>query len=193
MKRILCFGDSNTYGHNPKDASRLSKRWTKITENRLGEDYEIIEEGLCGRTTDFHVEGEIDGLSGTTLLRPIIATHKPYDLLIIMLGTNDLLLKVNAELSDSVNGIKKLIEIATQTYPDGKILIISPIEVDKSVQNSFFCELYGPTRACELSKQFASVYLPVAEQYGCEFMNAADLLKHQILTAYIWMLTITQN
>ena len=84
MKRILCFGDSNTYGHSPKDASRLSKRWTKITENLLGEDYEIIEEGLCGRTTDFHVEGEIDGLSGTTLLRPIIATHNVMLTLVVL-------------------------------------------------------------------------------------------------------------
>ena len=53
MKRIVCFGDSNTFGHNPLDGSRLPRdqRWTGILSDLLGEEYEIIEEGLCGRTT----------------------------------------------------------------------------------------------------------------------------------------------
>lgn len=177
MKRILCFGDSNTYGHDPKDASRLSIRWTRIIKKLLGEDYEIIEEGLCGRTTDLPFAGESDNWKGTTLLRPVISTHKPYDLLIIMLGTNDLLLYAKAEISDSADGIEELIKIAKATYPEGKILIVSPIEVDESVKDSHFCELYGPTRACELSKQFATAYSPIAKKYGCEFMNAADFAK----------------
>lgn len=177
MKRILCFGDSNTYGHNPKDASRLNIRWTRIIQKLLGENYEIIEEGLCGRTTDFQVDGEVCGWEGTTLLNPIIATHKPYDLLIIMLGTNDLLLNAKAELSDSAKGLEKLIEIAKEAYPTGKILVISPILIDESVKNSDFSQLYGPARGCELSKEFANTYLPVATKLKCEFMNAADFAK----------------
>lgn len=181
MKRILCFGDSNTYGHNPKDASRLSRRWTRCIAEILGSDYEIIEEGLCGRTTVFPVNGIIDGWEGSTLLKPVIATHKPYDLLIIMLGTNDLLLSTGADISDSARGLEELIKTARENF-QSEILVISPILIDKSVKdNEIFCELYGPERACELSKQFAGSYKPIALKYGCHFMNAADFAQASAL------------
>lgn len=177
MKRILCFGDSNTYGHDPKDASRLKKRWTRYVSEMLGGDCEIIEEGLCGRTTVFPVNGTPDGWEGSTLLRPVIATHKPYDLLIIMLGTNDLLLSTGADTEDSAEGMEKLIEIAQAEY-SSKILVISPILFDEAIQyNEIFSALYGGTRVCELSKEFAPKYERIARKHGCFFMNAADYAK----------------
>ena len=54
MRNILCFGDSNTYGHNPSGGRwPLHERWPGILQELLGEEYHIIEEGLCGRTTVF--------------------------------------------------------------------------------------------------------------------------------------------
>lgn len=56
MKTVLCFGDSNTYGLNPKDNSRFdyNTRWTGILDRRLrAKDCRVVEEGLCGRTTVF--------------------------------------------------------------------------------------------------------------------------------------------
>lgn len=61
MKSILCFGDSNTWGWNPGNASRysLDQRWPGLLMKELGPDYYVIEEGLSGRTTvcDDPVEG----------------------------------------------------------------------------------------------------------------------------------------
>ena len=53
MKTVLCFGDSNTWGYNPKDATRYTKqeRWTGILQSLLGQSYNVIEEGLRSRTT----------------------------------------------------------------------------------------------------------------------------------------------
>ena len=53
MKTVLCFGDTNTWGVNPVDESRLEfeKRWTGILTEELRGEARVIEEGQCGRTT----------------------------------------------------------------------------------------------------------------------------------------------
>ena len=54
-KRILCIGDSNTWGYIPGSGERYEKnvRWTGKLAQTLGENYEVIEEGMNGRTTAF--------------------------------------------------------------------------------------------------------------------------------------------
>ena len=89
-KRILCFGDSNTWGYCADDASRFDEdvRWTGLLAKMLGDGYTVIEEGQNGRTTvwDDPVENRLAGL---TYLWPCMESHAPFDLIIIMLGTND--------------------------------------------------------------------------------------------------------
>ena len=51
--RILCYGDSNTWGYiSGTDHQRYGEdeRWTKVLVKKLGENFEIIEEGLNSRT-----------------------------------------------------------------------------------------------------------------------------------------------
>ena len=177
MKRILAFGDSNTYGHDPKDCSRLDKRWTRLIRPLLGDGYEIIEEGLCGRTSVFSVDTNQPGWEGSTVIKPVLCTHKPFDLLIIMLGTNDLLLGAHTDVDGSAKGIETLIKMAKECV-DSKILIISPILIDESIaDHPTFAPLYGGTRGCEMSKQFADKFKAVADKNGCEFMDAAKFAK----------------
>ena len=90
MKRILCFGDSNTWGLIPGTDKRFADgvRWTSIIRNDLEQSgYEIIEEGLCGRTTVFEDPDRI-GRAGDKLLPVFLESHAPLDMVIIMLGTN---------------------------------------------------------------------------------------------------------
>ena len=91
MKTVVCFGDSNTWGYMPSGEGRypFEKRWTTIVQRELGDNYFVIPEGLNGRTTVFEdpVEGDKSGLSH---LSTILETHKPMDLIVILLGTNDL-------------------------------------------------------------------------------------------------------
>ena len=91
MKRILCFGDSNTWGWNPANKERFDEnsRWTGILKNKLGENYDIIEEGLNGRTTvwDDPIEGYKNGKKH---LPSCLESHRPLDIVVLMLGTNDL-------------------------------------------------------------------------------------------------------
>ena len=91
MKRILCYGDSNTWGYDPATQERFDRatRWTGVLRTTLGDGYEILEEGLNGRTTVW--DDPIEGYkNGHTYLVPCLETHRPVDLVVLMLGTNDL-------------------------------------------------------------------------------------------------------
>lgn len=101
--RILCFGDSGTYGTCLRDAQsrgtptkdpdyiRLDpdRRWTGVLQRTLGDRYEVIEEGLNGRTTDVD-DGNRPGLNGRSYFLPCLLSHQPLDVVVIMLGGNDL-------------------------------------------------------------------------------------------------------
>ena len=97
MKTILCFGDSNTWGFDP-DATASSPypirhahdvRWTGVLARELGQEFHVIEEGQNGRTT-VHEDPIVQHRNGRTYLPPCLESHKPIDLVVLMLGTNDL-------------------------------------------------------------------------------------------------------
>lgn len=83
--KLLCYGDSNTFGYDPRDflGSRYDRenRWTDIVAAQTG--HEIINAGQNGREIprrSFELES----------IKELIRRHKP-DLTVVMLGTNDLL------------------------------------------------------------------------------------------------------
>ena len=78
MKNILFFGDSNTYGYKPDKSGRYDYdvRWTGRIANLLGNEYNIIEEGLCGRTTIFP-DAVRDARKGIDLIGVVVESHKP--------------------------------------------------------------------------------------------------------------------
>ena len=116
MKTILCFGDSNTWGYNPENRQRFGpdERWTGILRNSLGEDYRVIEEGLNGRTTlwDDPIEGFKNGLD---YLMPCLESHKPFDLITIMLGTNDLKCRFSVSAFDIAESVGVLVRQVQQS------------------------------------------------------------------------------
>ena len=89
-KRILCIGDSNTWGYIPGSGERYEKnvRWTGKLAQTLGENYEVIEEGMNGRTTAFTDKIE-PGTAALDYLYPCLISQFPLDYIIVMLGTND--------------------------------------------------------------------------------------------------------
>src|SRR5260221_11679343 len=95
MRSILCYGDSNTWGAatvaRPDNRYAPNERWPGVLRTALGADWLVIEEGLGGRTTvsDDPVEWNPDK-NGARLLPVCLHTHKPLDVVAIMLGTNDL-------------------------------------------------------------------------------------------------------
>ena len=182
MKHILCFGDSNTWGYSPQDGSRFPPdvRWTGTLQKTLGADYNIIEEGLNGRTTFINEEGE-DARpfrSGSDVFSMILESHRPLDLVTIMLGTNDLKLEFNLSVEEIAQGVKELCEIvlSSEYLIDNppKLLLISPIHIGSTIQpdqEEFF------EQAREKSYQFAEHYQRVAEELGIHFLDAAKIVS----------------
>ena len=188
MKNILCFGDSNTWGYSPLDGSRYSHdvRWTGVLQDLLGSDYRVIEEGLNGRTT-FINEDERPLRSGSDALPIIMESHRPLDLAIIMLGTNDLKLEFNLTVAEIAQGAKTLCEfVMNSEYLEGhppEILLISPTHIGHNIlpeEKEFFDQARGK------SLQFAEHFEKVAAELGVHFLDAARVVKVSEVDGVHW-------
>ncbi len=182
MKTVLCYGDSNTYGYNPSDGFRYPEnvRWTGRLQKLLGDDYRVIEEGCNGRTTVFDdpIEGWKNGL---IYLRPCLNSHKPVDIVIMMLGSNDLKESFHASPKDIADGAETLVKDIIDFTGSKQgfvpvIILVAPPEIGEGISTSAF---YGHfyENAIERSKQLPGLYKQVAEKNGCVFVNAAEYIK----------------
>lgn len=115
-KHIVCYGDSNTHGYDGDTGLRFDEntRWTCLLQKYLGDEYQVIEEGLSGRTTVFD-DPLHEGLNGLQLITPVLMSHEPVDLLIIMLGTNDTKVRFNCSAEAIGIGLQRLIKKAKDT------------------------------------------------------------------------------
>lgn len=174
MKQILCFGDSNTYGLIPGTADRYdhSVRWTGIVgEKLLNTGYLTVEEGLCGRTTIFD-DPLRAGRRGTELLPVILETHKPVDIVVLMLGTNDCKAFYDASAQMIGLGIRKLIGQIKSYAPAAKVLLISPIHLGEDIWNGYDPEF--DTKSVDTSKELGKVYKQIADEENLYYLSASD-------------------
>lgn len=178
--RILCFGDSLTWGHDPKtDGLRYpaNVRWTGQLQEKLGNNFEIIEEGLCGRTTILDDPKE-EGRNGKTYLKPCLLSHNPLDLVVLLLGSNDLKERFNLSSENIARNAEELVMIikelgCNKDNKPPKILLISPPLVSEDCK----LPMEGMKGAVEKSKQFAHFYKEVADRQNCEFIDLAQYVE----------------
>ena len=176
-KRVLCFGDSNTWGAVPGDSCRYPEdvRWTGVLQQELGSGYRVIEEGHNGRTSVFDdpVEGR---LAGITYFATCLDSQSPLDLVILMLGTNDLKARFGVDGYTVAHGFSRYLAALTTTPMDGarpQVLLVSPILIDPSyVDVPLFRDMFGPG-AVERSQKLAEAYEAFARDNGWHYLNAA--------------------
>lgn len=187
--QVLCYGDSNTWGcigrwvesTLPSERYDTDTRWPTVAQKELGDDFHVIEEGLGGRTTIYPHPTE-PWKNGEPYLTPCLHTHRPLDLVVVMLGTNDLQLKKDITAEELPIGITRLVDIIQADPKCGrgnvppKILIIAPVEVRPSapegrtaVYAKFRCDI-----GRDLSLMLPEVYAKVAKEKGCYFLNAQN-------------------
>ncbi len=183
-RRVLVFGDSNTWGWIPVEqgypTTRYSaaERWPGIAQASLGGDYEIIEEALNGRTTDLadpalpQLTGA--GLDGSAYLPAAVASHLPLDLVVIMLGTNDLKSAFDRPAEEIARGMHRLVDLvmaqdraAWTEYAAPRVLVVAPPPMTHTER--FPGEVFadGPER----SRQLAAHYEAVARAAGADFLD----------------------
>jgi lysophospholipase L1-like esterase len=177
MKTLLCFGDSNTWGADPATQSRfpLGTAWPAILRAELGPDYLVIDEGLPGRTTVW--EDPIEGYkNGKSYLIPCLASHNPIDLVIIMLGTNDLKARFSVSAYDIANSAGTLVEevYRSKAGRDGRApqaLLMAPPPLAPLGEYRWMFE-GGEAK----SARFGTEYARVAKLLGCHFLDAGSVI-----------------
>lgn len=181
--RILCYGDSNTWGYiSGSDHQRYgnNERWTRILANLLGDKFEVIEEGLNSRTlTSNDTRHGKEGKNGYEYLIPCLDTHDPIDLVVLMLGTNELKSAYNKtaqEISELLEEyfVKTILNRKSQlkeSYP--KLLIVTPPLVNEEAE---YCKAGGKyVGAGSKAKELNDIYKNIAEKYNCYFLSNEGL------------------
>jgi lysophospholipase L1-like esterase len=189
MKTVLCFGDSNTWGYDPVLAVRMAHtvRWPMVLRKLLNQGcppeecaYWVVEEGQCGRTStrEDPVEGNRNGLRH---LIPILESHKPIDIVVILLGTNDLKQRFRPSPFDIAYGVQRVV-IAAQnsgTGPDNgapKVLMVCPPPtVDSPGFRLKFGDMFGD--CAEISRRLPPYFKQAAEECGAAWFDAGSVIR----------------
>lgn len=184
MKRILCYGDSNTWGHDPDNGGlRIPEQylWTSVLQQELGSDFKIIDEGLPGRSTAWDMNFD-PSFNGYKYFVPCLNSHFPLDLIIIMLGTNDLQQYMHispaqtcAELKNYISYIRS--SASEKNIKQPQILLVSPIKIENSIiDNEIFNPIFGdeaPKKSILLIQEIEKT----ASECGVLYMRASDYAK----------------
>ena len=176
--RILCYGDSNTWGFIPAGNHKRydrCERWTSLLSEKLGNDYEVIEEGLCSRTLLSPDDDGSLGKVGYDYLIPCLDTHDPIDIVILMLGTNELK-TVNNKSSEEIGEMLEKYFVKTilnkenrsnNTYP--KLIIVCPPIVDEDKE---LCAAWNNfVGAYEKSIKLDKIYSDIAKRNKCFYLS----------------------
>jgi len=183
--RIMCFGDSLTWGWVPTpDGPPTTRypfcdRWTGAMQASLGDGYEIIEEALSGRTTQ--LDDPIDPrLNGAAYLPSAIASHLPLDMVIIMLGTNDSKYLFCRSAFEIAASIARLLDQVNRSaggvgtiYPAPKPFLMAPPPLGKLAHPWTEAQFDGAhQKIMEMAKHYAAL----ADYQKIGFLNSGDVI-----------------
>jgi len=182
-RTLLCFGDSNTHGtiglRHPNDRRRYDRntRWPGQLAKRLGDAWHVIEEGHPSRTSvhDDPVEGEHK--NGNRILPALLESHRPIDLVVVMIGTNDLKMRYNVPPLDVAISVERLLATvaASMCGPDQsapRALLVSPAPIREI---GFLAEIFDG--GADKSRKLAGYLSTIADRHGAGFFDAGSVAE----------------
>ena len=181
MKKILCYGDSNTFGYNPAfefnpddglnstDGLRYDEntRWTALLQTALPEDYQIIEEGLCDRTGFVNNPKGFE-FSAQRHFPKLLSKYDIIDVIILALGTNDLQSQYDISYGAVEKGLENLILLAREKSKD--IILIPPVILSEKILDGFFSFQFDETSIIK-SRKVGKIYKKLALLYNCKLFD----------------------
>lgn len=178
---IFCYGDSLVYGFAGVAKGRYSpkQRFTGIMQDLLGPGYDILEDGLRSRTTDLD-DPKLTGRNGLTAFYGNVAAQLPFDLLIILLGTNDCKPHLNRDpaqvgpaLQKYFEALKYNVDLFKLDMP--KVLLVSPPFIEPAGYDQAMGSLFDE-QSGQKSHQLAAVIKDVAAKNNAAFLDAAQVV-----------------
>lgn len=180
MTTILAYGDSLTWGSCPETGNRhpASHRWPEVLASLLGDDVKMIVDGMRGRTTGYDEYLADCDRNGVRLLPSVLYTHAPVDLVIFLLGANDMKPHICGTALGAMQGIRRLVQIAknhTQGlagYHRAEVLIVAPpslVETDDEELGAMF------EGGVEESNKLAALYAKLAAEEDVTFFDAGSV------------------
>ena len=185
MKTILAYGDSLTWGASPimgGPRHAYEDRWPTTLEKALGGKARVIAEGLGGRTTvhdDWYANAD---RNGARVLPTILMSHWPLDMVIIMLGTNDIKPFHGRNALEASWGMRRLVQVvrghaAAEKSAEPRIILVAPpVTVIASAHPEMMLH-FGAADAIEASAGFAEFYKRRAAEEGIGFFDAGTVAK----------------
>lgn len=175
LKKILCFGDSNTYGYIPNNGARYDKntRWTGVLSLLSHGKFEIIEGG-CNNRTAFAANPAGKIFTGYEILPELLTDD--FDAVVLAIGINDTQFLYNLSSIEIASGVEKLINIVKVKSPQAKILLVAPSILTEDVLNGNFACLFDRT-SIEKSQQLPLLYQKIAEKQNIEFLDLNSVAK----------------
>jgi len=182
MKTVLCYGDSITWGSDAETGGRhdFADRWPNILQQRLGPQVHVLADGLRGRTTAYDEHLAACDRNGARILPTTLYTHAPLDLVILMLGSNDMKPAIAGTAAAAMQGMRRLVEIvrlnATRDGTDEppSILIVAPPPLCETANHEYATIFAG---GVEQSQMLAGFYADLADVEGCGFFDAGSVAR----------------
>jgi lysophospholipase L1-like esterase len=182
MKTVLCFGDSNTWGYVPgSDGGRWPRevRWPVRLRAALGEEWDVIAEGLNGRTATMD-SPVADGRNGLTYLMPCLHSHMPIDLVVIYLGTNDAGDRYSLPAETVAGAVGRLVRVVRTSeagpgYSAPEVLVVCPPHFGQLDPEGSFAN------AGEKSRRLGRWYAEVCQALDCELIDLNGIASYSDL------------
>ena len=165
-RKILFYGDSNTYGYDPADWQSFrypyEQRWTSILAEKLGGDWTVIPEGMNGRQIP-------KLLYDRKMLTGMLGTLAEGDVFAVMLGTNDILVTTVPQADEVIARMRSFLQFVKNTVPGAEILLIAPPPAGiKGIRDPLYAAYY---REC---LRMNAGFRRLAEQLRVHFADAAQ-------------------
>lgn len=160
MKKLILFGDSNTYGYDPRDfmGGRYPEnvRWATMVKHALKDEFDVIEEGQNGRALPS---------TSSPFFKNMIEEINCDDVLLMMLGTNDILLVNHPNAAAPVRQLESILAYVTENCK-GKFILIAP---------PYISDIYPDLKPYhDCCVEMNASFMELAKQYGIEAFDASE-------------------
>ena len=163
MNKIVFFGDSNTYGYDPRGFMGMrypeELRWTTMVRDHFKNEYEIIEEGQNGRCLP-----TLPREAG--FLERITSSLTAGDIFVVMLGTNDILLTDHPDADEATGKMERLLSRIADSGASFQTIVIGPVPIAGTPEELYIYH--------EESLRMNAGFKELCKSIGIAFFDAAD-------------------